>query len=374
MVRHILKKDWRLLWPLVAALAVLQGLLALARFTAGPFLDGLPTVPLALLELLAAATVITLVVHQDPIPGVRQDWLVRPIPRRDLFLAKLLFVVVLVQGPWWATDLLQGLGNGFSFGQSTAAATACAVSVLLTLSLPVLAFAALTATMTETFVAALGVFAVVIAFMIVPGQFGATRPAALTGFAWVPFLVREALLLVAAAGVLILQYRWRRSWAARAVCRGVGCRTLCLISTVADDVSPGTVADGQFARRSRCRGRVCTRRGKIPAGTRPGSRRRTREAGLRSGGCRRRESAAACRRRAHGVSPGPRIRPGPGCEAARRSVGGEGDRPRRPRRASRDRQRPRASRNGRGCHRPSGHSSAWRGVQPCQGRTARCAT
>ena len=89
MVRHILKKDWTLLWPLVTALAVLQGLLAFARFTAGHFLDGLPTVPLAVLELLAAATVITLAVHQDPIPGIRQDWLVRPISRRDLFLAKL---------------------------------------------------------------------------------------------------------------------------------------------------------------------------------------------------------------------------------------------------------------------------------------------
>lgn len=216
MVRHILKKDWMLLWPLVTALTVLQGLLAFARFSEGQFVN-LPLVPGSLLELLAVATVIVLVVHQDPIPGVRQDWLVRPIARRNLFLAKLLFVVVLVQGPMFVTDLLQGLANGFSFGQSAAAATACAVWVLLTLSLPVLAFAALTATMTETFVAALGVFAVVIAFMIVPGLVGANRPAALTGFAWVPFLVREAVLLVAAGGVLILQYRWRRSWAARAL-------------------------------------------------------------------------------------------------------------------------------------------------------------
>lgn len=89
--------------------------------------------------------------------------------------------------------------------------------VLLTLSLPVLAFGALTATMTETFVATLGVFAVVIAFLIVPGLAGANKPTALTGFAWVPSLVREALLLVAATGVLVLQYRWRCTWAARAL-------------------------------------------------------------------------------------------------------------------------------------------------------------
>ena len=220
MVAHIFKKDWTLLWPLVTALAVLQGLLAFARFTrfsAGQLVSSVPTTPMAFLELLAVATVITLVVHQDPIPGVRQDWLVRPISRRDLFLAKLLFVVALVQGPMFVTDLLQGLANGFSVGQSAAAAVACAASVLLTLTLPVLAFAALTATMTETLVAALGVFAIVIASLIVPSLVGITAPAALTGFSWVPSVVRNTLLLAAAAGVLVLQYRWRRTWTARAL-------------------------------------------------------------------------------------------------------------------------------------------------------------
>jgi hypothetical protein len=219
-VLHILKKDWRLLWPLIAALTILQGLLAFARFTVGQFFNGLPTVPMALLELLAVAIVIILAVHQDPIPGVRQDWLVRPIRRGDLFLAKLLFVVVLVQGPMFVTDLLQGLADGFSFGQSAGAAFAYAVRMLLTLSLPVLAFATLTVNVTETIVAALGVLAVIVAFLIVPRLVGANRPAALTGFVWVPSLMREALLLVAAAGVLILQYRWRRTWAARALFAG----------------------------------------------------------------------------------------------------------------------------------------------------------
>jgi hypothetical protein len=217
MVRHILKKDWTLLWPLVVALAILQVLLALARFTAGHFVNGLPTVPLAFLELLAVATVITLVVHQDPIPGLRQDWLVRPIPRRDLFLAKLLFVVALVQGPMFVTDLVQGVANGFSFGQSAAAALACAASVLLTLTLPVLAFATITASTTETLVAALGVLAIVLAFVIARALTGATSPTGLTGFAWVPSTVRGLLLLAAAAGVLVLQYGSRRTWAARAL-------------------------------------------------------------------------------------------------------------------------------------------------------------
>jgi hypothetical protein len=222
MVPHILKKDWRLLWPIVAALAGVQGFLAVARLEDGVrvFQNALPTVPMSLLEMLAAALVIALVVHQDPIPGTRQDWLVRPIARRDLFLAKLLFVVVLVQGPWFVSDFVQGLLNGFPVGQSGGAAVACAVWVLLTLSLPVLALAAVTATMTETFLGAIGVLAVVIAFLIVPSLTGVVRPAALTGFAWVPSLLREVLWCAAASAALMLQYRWRQTGAARALLAG----------------------------------------------------------------------------------------------------------------------------------------------------------
>jgi hypothetical protein len=42
------------------------------------------------------ATLIAALVHQDGLVGVRQDWLERPIRRRDLFAAKVLFVVLAV--------------------------------------------------------------------------------------------------------------------------------------------------------------------------------------------------------------------------------------------------------------------------------------
>lgn len=70
-VQHILKKDWRLLWPLVTTLAVIQGLAAFARFSAGRFPTNFPSVPISFLVILAASIVMVLVVHQDPIPGIR---------------------------------------------------------------------------------------------------------------------------------------------------------------------------------------------------------------------------------------------------------------------------------------------------------------
>jgi hypothetical protein len=155
-----------------------------------------------------------LVVHQDPLPGIRQDWLVRPIPRRDLFFAKLLFVLLFVQGPWWLVDLLQGVANGFGVGQSAATATSAAANVLVHVSIPVLAFAALTATMTETLIGAVGVLAVLVAFLVVPGVTHVPDPTGLTGLAWVADLT---LLFLAGVLVLTLQYGRRQTTEARAL-------------------------------------------------------------------------------------------------------------------------------------------------------------
>jgi hypothetical protein len=187
----------------------------------------LSTVPGSILELLAAATVITLVMLQDPIPGVRQDWLVRPIVRRDLFLAKLLFVILLVQGPWWLTDVLQGLANGFSVSQSAAAATSCALWVLLTLSVPVLAFAALATTMTETLMGALAVLAILIAFLIVPALVGANDQLRS------PHLGASYGSVVARRAGVIVQYRWRSTVARAALPRRCRLRPVSAVHSVA---------------------------------------------------------------------------------------------------------------------------------------------
>ena len=368
MVRHILKKDWLLLWPLVGALTALQALIAWARFTAGPPPNSVPSVPAAFLVLLAASMLIALVVHQDPIPGTRQDWLTRPIGRGDLFLSKLLFVIALVQGPWFVADVAQGVAGGFGLGQSVTAAAACAGWVLLTLTIPMLAFAAVTASMTETLAAAIAV----LAMLIVPALIGATSPTALTGFAWVPALVRELLLLGAAIGVLILQDPpATHVGGARAVCRSAARRHGRQVSAVADGIRIGPAAHRECRGCAAGRGRLRAGAWTCSAGARPGPGRRPGEAGFWRRGCRRGESAAPRRRHAHGVSAASHLRSDADLAAAGRSLGGDAGRPRRSSFVSRHRQQFGAARDWCRGNRPSRDSRPRRTLRPGESRSGR---
>src|SRR5262249_29657623 len=115
------------------------------------------------------------------------------------------------------TDVAQGLANGFAFGPTVRAALACQVWIFAGLTLPVLAFASLTGSTTEAFVGALGLFALTIAVLCARAFLLSTDPTAMTGYAWIPSTVREAVIFVGAAFVLLVQYRGRRTWTARAV-------------------------------------------------------------------------------------------------------------------------------------------------------------
>ena len=103
MAWHIFKKDWKLLWRLVVGLAAAQCLVTilLYRRDHGATDMGRILNLLQMIMLLASGILVAAAVHLDAIPGVRLDWLVRPIKRRDLLAAKLLFVILLVQGPYY---------------------------------------------------------------------------------------------------------------------------------------------------------------------------------------------------------------------------------------------------------------------------------
>jgi hypothetical protein len=235
MIWHIFKKDWTLLWRYAVGLAALQfslmlALLKLGRFQAPPLFEGFGfrgiagnadhtlynlTTVFPVLLTLASAFLITAIVQQDAIPGVRQDWLVRPIRGRDLLLAKLLGVLVMVLAPIFAADLSGALLNGFPLSQTLPAALGRSLSLAIIPFLPVFALASMTRNLMEAIVG--GTAVVGVSFLVrigrspIPDFFTHGR------VDWMDQVIRLGIMLLAAAVVLGLQYYFRKTWIARSL-------------------------------------------------------------------------------------------------------------------------------------------------------------
>lgn len=229
MIWHIFKKDLKLTWPLVLGVALINLLAHITQYKIGHF-GGNPALgPLLHLliwsQLLGSILVIAAIVHQDPTPGVRQDWLVRPIKRSDLLLEKLIFVLLLVQGPMLATDILRALLEGFSFYQSLAASFSRALFLLFTLYLPALAFASLTANFTEAIVAGVIAFLGGASFGLLANTlvFRGQQPqlwVEWSGLGWINESERGLLALTVGVSILGLQYFRRNTLLSRWVFGG----------------------------------------------------------------------------------------------------------------------------------------------------------
>jgi len=173
--------------------------------------------------LLGIAALITMAVHQDVVPGDRQDWLVRPVHRRDLLLEKILFVLVAVHGPLVLADLAHGMAAGFPLWESLSLALSHGAYLLLVFSLPMLGIAAMTSTIVEAVGVAL---AIILVFAIFLGEFGHGAPLSYdSNLSWMDFTFWSVVALVAAAIIIPLQY-FRR---ATALARGVVLAAVLLI-------------------------------------------------------------------------------------------------------------------------------------------------
>ncbi len=221
MILHIMRKDWKLFWPLVVGVALIGWIERIANSSWGVFRERLAalammTAYLGPLSLLAVAILIVLVVQADAIPGLRQDWLVRPIRRKDLLLSKLLFVALLVQGPIFIAEVIQGLAAGFPLNQAIGAPLSRSLSMFLMFDLPVLAFAGLTRNVLEALGAALAVGVGVA--LCVNANFSLHPESMLDmtgGVSWVTDTLQTAWGVIAAAGLLSLLYFRRKTNPAR---------------------------------------------------------------------------------------------------------------------------------------------------------------
>ena len=207
MIWHIFKKDLQLVWPFALLAAVVHGLNATAvYFSVGIDRWYASATVLSVLSILGLIVLIVSVVHQDTVPGVRQDWLIRPIRRRDLIAAKLLFVLVMGLGPLYAADVALGLADKFPLGATLAASLMRSAALLCLICLPTLIGAAVTHTLQEFVVisamaaVAFWVLGVLLATM------GVHTPLAGTGLTWITTSVWTGLSMSAALTVLPMQY------------------------------------------------------------------------------------------------------------------------------------------------------------------------
>ena len=226
MAWHIFRKDLILLWPVVALSALAQFGLDALMFVADRSPDSqylLLTARLfVIVVFLTIAFVIALGVHQEPIPGTRQDWLVRPIRRRDLLIAKLLFVLAAVHLPMFLGDLVEAMAQGLSWDQAAIAALSRNLYVLVTLSVPAFGFAAMTRNTAQFVGVGVTYFIAITAatFLLsnvarINGQEQATNPLFWTGVAWVQQSLARVVLALGAIAALLLLYFGRKVALAR---------------------------------------------------------------------------------------------------------------------------------------------------------------
>ncbi|HEV2703787.1 MAG TPA: hypothetical protein VGV09_19335, partial [Steroidobacteraceae bacterium] len=156
MIWHIFRKDAQLLWPMAVLVAALHVCAAIPRHLIdhgkGSAQLEILSILLGALALVGVAVLIVVAMHQDPVPGTRQDWLIRPIRRRDLILAKLSFVLLLVQLPLWGADVAIAMTNGFGLSAAAAAAAARNIQIFCEFALPSMMIAAISRSFIEAFV------------------------------------------------------------------------------------------------------------------------------------------------------------------------------------------------------------------------------
>jgi hypothetical protein len=235
MIWHIFRKDARLLWPMAALVAALNVCAAVPYRLIDHGIRnsqlGILGTLLPALALLSVIVVVVVAMHQDAIPGARQDWLIRPIRRVDMALAKLLFVLLMVQLPLWMVDVGTALADGFALPAASVAAAARNIQIFCEFALPAMMIGAITRTFVEAFVVAVGGFVLYVGIFLVGLSMllGMKGTVGETGSAWMFTAAFDILALIGIAVILALQYLGRRTTLARWVVGVGGALAICVM-------------------------------------------------------------------------------------------------------------------------------------------------
>lgn len=218
MIWRVFKKDVRLLWWMVLIMLVVrlgQGVMSFHHGVIGD-LDNRQIENLLddFVGYLASAILIMMAVYQDGLVGSTQDWLVRPIDRRLLLLAKLLFALVVVLLPYFAVKFATGVFYGISTAEALTGALVATGLAFVFLVLPALMLAAITRTLAQSLALAIGAFLIVLFSMPLAKHFGAALAIRQYPFQWQATVLEALVLVVGASVVLPLAYLRRNTlWA-----------------------------------------------------------------------------------------------------------------------------------------------------------------
>jgi hypothetical protein len=223
MIWPIFRKDLTLLWPLAVLVTLIQLTLEWATYNSGFY--GANPVARELFHRLtlpwyAGLVAISIaVVHEDTIPGADQDWLIRPLARTDLLLAKMLFALATICLPMLVVNFLQELLLGFPILPSFGDALYKEAFLFVCLVVPAMAVAAATRNMTELVLLGVGLVLIYAASLWVSALlFGANRcPTCGSGLEWMQHVLQHLGILAGSVVVLVLQYYYRKTEVSRRV-------------------------------------------------------------------------------------------------------------------------------------------------------------
>lgn len=218
---HIFKKDLRFL-RLEIGLFLLLNIVTIWL----PFAS-----TIEVLLRVAAVYLIARVVHAEAIPGHTQFWKTRPYRWQSLLLAKLIFIVCVLNVPIFVSRLLVLLGDGFPAATFLPDLIRSQVMMFLVICLPAAALAAVTASLVQFTFFAMNfvIIAVVVEQMTVPPSLPAVRTL-FEPLQWVWDALAGCAVIAAAVAVIYLQYRRRRTGLSRGIALGVMvCTAICYL-------------------------------------------------------------------------------------------------------------------------------------------------
>jgi hypothetical protein len=160
----------------------------------------------------------SLAVYGEPLPGDRQFWVTRPYRWTSLLGAKLLLIVAFVSFPLLLADCVILPLQGFHAWAYPGGLLWHEVVIFAVLLLPMIALACITTSFAQVVLVVLATIVSIVTLGIVLSPVG---DGVMIGFGvggeWIEGSLVCLVLLSVALAIIILQYRARRTWVARAI-------------------------------------------------------------------------------------------------------------------------------------------------------------